>query len=238
MKVVAVLVATLFLSSVVTWLVAGLGGQERARTEHADLLRRIERTREARVTLPPVSYAEAEALAAERDRLDELGDRRLALLTDPRDAPRGRTLGSVLADLDLPGLAEGAPLRTQVEAWAADDPAAEAVLARLLALVDEADVAEVESLSRRREDSLAVPDLAAEAWELVVVSEMDSVLAFLERLVPGHGEPVLSVTSASLRRIDPTLWSTLPDRLEAPPVRLSVRVEAHRVRPTVPGGRP
>lgn len=234
MRLLSVLVVTLFLSAVVTFLVAGLGAEERARLEHAGMLRRLDSAREARASIPPVSYAEAEALLAERVRLEELGNRRLAMLTDLRYAPTPQSLAEALDRTRLSALQPDAGLRQSVEAWAAEDPQTEATLARLFSLIELSGIQEVESLERREQDSLGILDLDAESYELVVVSEMDDVLDFLEQLVPGRGEPVLSITGTSLRRIEQGLWSTTPSELDTPPVRLWVRLEAHHV--TGPAG--
>jgi hypothetical protein len=229
MRLIAALVITLFLSATVIFVVVGLGAQQQARVEHAGMLRRLDATREARATIPTVSYAQTEALAAERGRLAELGNQRLAMLTDQRYAPAARSLESVLERSRLPSLQPGAPVRLLVDEWAAEDPRTEASLAGLFSLVHLAGIQEVEGLARREQDALGIPDLDSESFELVVVSEMEDVLEFLESLVPGRGEPVLSLTGASLRRIEQSLWSTTPAGLETPPVRLWVRLEAHHV---------
>jgi len=236
MKLLMTLVITLFLSGLVTFLVAGLPAQERARVEHADLIRRIDELRDARVSLPPVSHAVAEGLAAEHDRLEELGNRRLAMLTDQRYAAPHVALGTTLQRTGLAALENGMPLRAQVLEWAGESADTSYALSRLVNLMDESGIRELESLDRRPTDSLGLTELPAESYELVVVSEMEDVLAFLEELVPGRGEPTLSVTGASLRRIDPGLWSTTPVDLATPPVRLWVRVEAHHIAPNQPGG--
>ncbi|MDG2149966.1 MAG: hypothetical protein P8N09_10625 [Planctomycetota bacterium] len=220
---------TLFFCAVATFVTVGLTANERARTESTDLLRRIETTREAWINIPPVSYSETEALAAEWIRLEELGNQRLSMLTDRRYAPIAENLEAVLDRMDLATLQPGTPLRNQLVSWAADDPRTEATLSSLFSLVHLGGLEEVESLDRRKQAHLKIPDLTQETFELVVVSEMEGILDFLEQLAPGRGEPILSVTGASLRRIDETLWSTTPESLSSPPVRLWVRLEAHQL---------
>jgi hypothetical protein len=220
---------TLFLSAVVTFVLVGLKAHDRARTEATDLSRRLDATREAWVTIPAASYSETEALAAERIRLEELGNQRLSMLTDRRYAPIAHNLEAVLDRMQLPTLQPGTPLRSQVVSWAAEGPQTEATLAGLFSLVHLGNIQEVESLDRRKQENLNIPELTQETFELVVVSEMEDILDFLEQLAPGRGEPILSVTGASLRRIDEALWSTTPESLATPPVRLWVRLEAHRL---------
>ncbi len=227
MRLLAALLATLFLSSAVVFAVVGLDAQERAKDAHVALLARLDAVQEARSAIPPVSYTAAQALTAERTRLAELGNQRLAMLTDERYAPPVQELSAVLDALDAQGLQPGDPLRSQVEAWAASDGSSAASLSRLLSFVHRSGIQEVEDLDRRMEDSLRIPDLQTGSWELVVVSEMHHVLDLLEQLVPGRGDPVLSVTGASLRRIDRSLWSTTPGSLDTPPVRLWLRLESH-----------
>ena len=236
MRLVVTLVLTLFVSSVVLFLVTGRGALERAREEHGLLLGRLTALEHARATVTPVSYAETEALRAERSRLDELGNRRLDLVLDARHVPPVAPLEETLAATTLASLQPGESLREQVERWS-HGALARVVLERLLADLTAAGIAELESLDLRETTTLVVDDLDALGLELVVVSEMEQVLTLLEGLTPGRGEPILSVTGASLRRIDPSLWSTTPDGLATPPVRLWVRLEAFVRRPTTSEGR-
>jgi hypothetical protein len=237
MRLLATLVLTLFLSSVVTYAVAGREAEKRARLERDQLALRVETTRHALEDVIPVSHAELDALQRGRDALAKQGDQRVALITAARRGQQPLNLREALDDSDLASLATDSPLRSELLAWAAAQPGVEPVLAHILGRLDAAQIGELESLSARPEDALPpLPDLAAVALELVVVSEMPQVMDLLESLVPGRGEPILTVTGASLRRIDPALWSTTVPGLATPPVRLWVRVQAFtRAPPRSPG---
>jgi len=236
MRLFSILVATLFLSAVVSFLVAGRPALQRSRSEHAALLARLGSLEHALQTITPVSYAEAEALREERSRLDELGNRRLDQLTDARHLPPLPGLEEALAQTDLEALGEGQPLRQAIVQWARESELASACLRRLLADLAATGSAELEALQRLEQTTLQLEDFDGIGFELVVLGEMPDVLDLLERFVPGRGEPVLSVTGASLRRVEPGLWSTTPRQLASPPVRLWVRLEAYLRRPIRVGG--
>jgi hypothetical protein len=60
-----------------------------------------------------------------------------------------------------------------------------------------------------------------------VTGGLEQGLACLERLVPspGSGEPVVTVSSASLRRVEPERWGGAVSRWSGPPVRVSITLD-------------
>jgi hypothetical protein len=230
MRTLIGLVAIVFVGAAALFGTVGLAAVERVRERGADLAARLQHTRRALDETEVLSYADVEALGDERDRLREQVGQRRSNLLDARLASPPPPLEAALERARLPALDKGQPLRDYLQAMAAGRPAVAAALARTLEVLRAAGVERLETLVFRNDGAVlpaeGIDGLDRIEFELVVVSEVPEVLAVLEGLVPGAGEPVLSVASASVRRIEPNLWGDGGQGLTSPPVRLTVTVAA------------
>lgn len=221
----ALLIALLALAAAaVDFGVRGLAAIERAGHEAQALAARADlpELQLADATLP--SRARVAELARWRDDLARIaGDHRVRLLDDTRTPPPPRL------EVLLPRW-PGLPLGDADRAAIAADGRVDAAFARLLQVLDEAAVQQVESLRLQGERTPTavndVPGLAALSLALQFVAEPQAALAALEGLVPGQGEPVLVIDQATIHRLEPETWERLPGGLTDPPVRLRVQLRA------------
>jgi len=192
------------------------------------LAQRVETTRRVMRELAPASRAQIEGLRTQREQLAERAGAARASLLDRAFSSPPPALDGLLAGNPSPLLAADAPFGAQLRRLAAEEPALERGFAALLSALEAAGLPRIEDLSFRADGALVpLPDthgLQQLEFELVLLDQLPEVLAVFEALTPGRGDPLLVVEHASLRRLEPSLWETLPPDLSSPPVRLWVHV--------------
>jgi len=174
----------------------------------------------------PAAFEEFAALSARHDRAQEQVGQRWSLLTEGRPDVPPAALAASLDETQLEGLRRPSPLADALLRQAAASAAAESSLRSIVRALPEAAGLAVEELALRDEGRpRALPELGLQEVEaqLVLTGTLPDVLAALERLAPerGAGLPILSVRSASLRRLEPERWGGVVRQLASPPVRLS-----------------
>jgi len=210
------------------FLVRGLGAYEEASIAHAELLQRHDQMRDLRAELQVVGYAESEALTGETERLAELVKTwRSTLLGTGGNAPP--SLDTLLSNSRIEAFEKGGDLHESIRAQAAVSVRAAPLLARLVEAVVRAGLKNVEALELTdagAEHPVAhVSNAVQIESQLIVTGDLDAVLGCLESLAPGSDRPLLTVTQATLRRIEPDRWGSL-EGLTGPPVRLTATVAA------------
>ena len=173
------------------------------------------------------ALAEYSELSARHERAQAQAEQRWALLTEGGPEVPPAPLATLLDETQIAGLRRPSPLADELARQAAASPVAEATLQSIVRALPPAEGLTVEELELRDEGRpRALPDdLGLEEVEaqLVITGALADVLAALERLAParGAGLPILTVRSASLRRIEPERWGGVVRDLPSPPVRLS-----------------
>lgn len=203
----------------------------RARAGLEDLEQRTSDIESLQRRLHLVSLEDVATLADDRDRIAAIRDGwRALLLQGPRESARPGTLAQAIAEARIPSLASNTALGATVVAAGNRSARDEQTLARIVRILGETRVAEVQTLEPRTPGAWRpradVAGLVSTEFQLTVVSGVAELLACLEALVPGRGQPVLSVVNASLRRIEPGHWGTGLAAMSGPPARLSVTIEA------------
>lgn len=192
------------------------------------LAQRVETTRRVMRELAPSSRAQIEGLRAQREELAERAGAARAGLLDRAFSSPPPALDGLLAGNPSPLLEADAPFGERLRELADDDPALERGFAALLSALEQADMPRIEDLTFRGDGELvALPDtrgLQRLEFELVLLDQLPRLLAVFEALTPGRGDPLLVVEHASFRRLEPSLWETLPPDTSSPPVRLWVHV--------------
>lgn len=181
-----------------------------------------------------------EALVQEHAQLTAAVERQAAALAPTQDAgwPRLDALLASATGSLAPGSTLHAELRQLARLPADGPPPAQAspqerALARLLAVLTRSpSPLAVEALGLGGDGELA-PLAAPAGWQRIEVrvtlaGPLPDLLRAIEQLSPGESgpAPVLSVTQASLRRIDPAAWSGHLAGPEAPPLRLALTLDA------------
>jgi len=223
--------AILLLAAFGFFLARAPAAYARAREGLEDLERRQGDIESLQRRLRLVSLEDVAMLAEDRDRIASIRDSwRALLLQGPVEPARPGMLARAIAEARIPSLASNTALGAAVIAQGDHSARDEQTLARLVRILGETRIAEVQTLELRTpgrwhpvED---VEGLVRTEVQLTVVSGLSEVLDCLEALVPGRGQPVLSLVSGSLRRIEPPHWGTGLGSMTGPPTRLSVTVSA------------
>jgi hypothetical protein len=219
------LLVVLLLAAVAHFGFVGLPAHREAARALDDLRRREDRFAELQRRLPAVSWAEHEALVQAAAELAALDRERLATLLDTSLAQPLPDFETALAWAPLAPLD---PLADALREAAARSLRAEQTLTALLHALAESGVGSLATLELEHDgEPRAVPavdGLVAVDASLTVVAGLHEALTLLELLVPGSGEPLLTVRQASLQRVDASAWDA---ETSGPPVRLSVSVAAH-----------
>lgn len=204
------------------------GLPQAARVERsASALRERERALlSLRAGIDPAKLAEFAELSARHERAQEQALQRRSLLTEGRPDAAPAALAEQLDGTQLGGLRRPSPLADALRLQAAASATAESTLRSIVHALPVAEGLTVEELALRDDGRpRALPELGLQEVEaqLVLAGALPDVLAALERLAPerGAGLPILSVRSASLRRIEPERWGGVVRELPSPPVRLS-----------------
>ncbi|RKY22019.1 MAG: hypothetical protein DRQ55_02410 [Planctomycetota bacterium] len=225
-----------FLLALGTFCVRGLDGHQRAQREAAALDARADELQQTLGHTQPVAWARLSSLEQAQRQARSDVDGRLSLLLDPLDAPSPPAAAAVLAASSMPSLQPGAPLQQRLQpALAADPDFADAVASLALRLEADGifDLEDVTDLGSLHDELL--PELSTRRLECVVLAELPAALGLLEQLVPRPAPLLLSVSSASIRRINPGLWPRDPTGLGSPPVRLWVQLDVTRRSRSEPG---
>lgn len=206
----------------------GLPQAARVQRAWGELRLREQELQATQRTVDLVTYDEFLELTARHERAADQLEQRWALLTDRAvDAPPTPPLAALLADSQLSGLRRPSPLADALLRAGESSATAAQSLAAILRALPEAEGLVVDELALRDEGrphgvpgESALQDVEA---QLVVTGALADVTSVLERLSPerGAGLPIVSVRSASLRRIEPERWGSGVHRLSSPPVRLS-----------------
>lgn len=185
-------------------------------------------TRDLLRSLVPASRDQIKALRAQTETLAEQAGRRRTSLLDGRFATPPPGLGELLNGPTGEILAEGSSTRERMLQLAAQHPPLELGLASILHAMKAHESLRLEEFSfRDRGVTRELPHargLSAVECELVLLGDLEGLLLALDQLVPGRGEPLLVVEHASLRRLDPPLWESLPQTHTQPPIRLWVHL--------------
>ncbi len=236
------LLAGILAAAAGVFVIAGRPATERLRSERQQLLASEQRLRRAAAETPPVPDDALAALSAEVTGLAAAADADVAMLILPAGGQATAAVSSLddeLALCRLPGLGLNDKLTVAVRAQGEASAASAQALAAIVHALAHASVSpgglEVEALSLRNDGQLqTVPagglpaDRLGEQLEaqVVVRGGLPEALACLEALAPqrGGGAAILTVASASLRRIEPERWGNRLESFSGPPVRLSVSV--------------
>ncbi len=223
-----ILACLIFTVALGDFLVRGVSAYEQAAVAHAELIQRQTQMRDLRAELEVIGNAESDALAAENQRLAEVvGSWRQTLLGGGGNRPP--PLDALLTNSRIDALKVGGALHEAIRDQAAVSTGASELLARMVEAVVRAGLSDVEALDlsdQGTEDP--VPNVAGAYQiraQLIVTGDLDKALACLESLAPGPDRPLLTVTQATLRRIEPDRWGAL-DGLAGPPVRLTATIAA------------
>lgn len=226
---------------ILTWLCLGLlvgclawaglrvnEAWDASRVEAQRLSERADTARALMRELTPASREQIEGLRLQRETLAErAGAARTSLLDRAFSSPPPALL-SLLEAHPSPLLAADAPFGARLRELAAGDAALERGFAALLTALEDAGQPRIEDLSFRAGGELVqVPDtkgLQQLEFELVLLDQLPELLEAFETLIPGRGDPLLVVEHASLRRLEPSLWETLPPDMSSPPVRLWMHI--------------
>jgi len=230
MKAVVLLAILLFGATTVGFVVRGLPAYEAAQIERQALYERVSTLSEVLETVNLVSYSEISAHEARLASLSAQLDERLLLMLESRTRDKPPTLSHVLTGGGPSWLGLETPAGKRLVELAAGRPQVDAALAQVVEVVAEAMAFDLESVEARNEGELVpidmAPELTAYEAEIVVLCQLDQALQILEELSSRPGEPLLTVSSASLRRVEPVLWPVQPLGLASPPVRLWVALTA------------
>lgn len=224
------LLAALLIGSFAVFVFVGLPAQRRADAARDALAQRIDDTAALERRMRLVSEGDVERLLDDRDRVRAVRDAWIEALVGRDDGEPSASFDERLAASRQPGLAPDTELARTLGAQAQASPRDAALLAALLGILDRAEVADVVGLELGTPGAWAplpnVPDLVAARAQLTVVGGLEETLECLESLVPGEGLPILSIASATIRRVEPEGWGRHLKRMSSPPVRLSVTIEA------------
>ncbi|GJM22273.1 MAG: hypothetical protein DHS20C15_21880 [Planctomycetota bacterium] len=225
----------------VTWLCVALllgslawsglrvrGAWEASRLEADRLSERADAARALMRELSPASREQIEGLRLQRETLAEQAGAARASLLDRAFSSPPPALAGLLENHPSPLLAVDAPFGARLRELAAAEPALERGFAALLAALEDAGQPRIEDLSFRTSGGLTpVPDtrgLQQLEFELVLLDQLPELLEAFESMIPGRGDPLIVIEHASLRRLEPSLWETLPPDLSSPPVRLWMHI--------------
>jgi hypothetical protein len=197
------------------------------RTAHSALLDREQLLIRRELELDPMSAEALAALIGERDRAASLADRRLALLAHTDQVEKRPSLAEFVESRGLtefsPMTPLGAVLGAQAAGSAWGDEVLTTILQRLVSVPDMT-LSELTLANDGRAQAVpGLPDWLTLEAQLVLTASLPEVLSCLESLAPdaAYGLPVLTVQTASLRRIDPERWGTAAHERHGPPVQLS-----------------
>jgi len=225
--------AVLLAASVGVFLWRGLPATTALRQAHAELLAREQHVQRRRAELDPMSGVELAGLLAERDRVAAVADHRLALLAGADLETNRPSLAEFVRTNGLAAFSPVTPLGADIAAQAAGSARADEVLAAIVARLAEATDLTVNELNLA-DGGLAravpgVPEWLAVEAKLVVTASVPEALACLESLGPegGRGLPMLTVRTASLRRIEPERWGADAHERRGPPVQLSATLAVY-----------
>lgn len=241
MKILVIAAILLFAGSAVGFWMTGLPAYAEGTEARADLDLRVASLAELLSRTSSVSHPEIDSFDQRLEDLTGLLDERLLLMLESISREQPPTLATVLTGSGPSWCSLESPMGRRLVELAAGRPRVDAALASTLEAIVEASAFALESVEPRDDGQLVpvrdVPQLTAYEAEFVVLCQVDQALQILESLAAEPGEPLLTVSAASLRRVEPALWPVKPVGLSSPPVRLWVTVTAlFRTAPTR-GGR-
>jgi hypothetical protein len=239
---VLITLAVVLIASVGVFVWRGLPATAAMRQAHSEMLGREQHVQRRRAELDPMSGEELAALLAERDRAAAMADRRVDLLSSPASGLKRPSLAEFVQQRSLTAFSPATPLGASLAAQAAGSARADEVLAAIVARLAEVPDLTVSELSLADGGlTRAVPGipewLLVEA-QLVLTTSVPEALACLESLGPDdqQGLPLLTVQTASLRRIEPERWGAEAHERRGPPVQLSATLAVYvPARPTGEG---
>lgn len=230
MKAWVVLALLALLAASVDFVRRGLPAYEQALEARDALEQRSQALAALLASTPLVAHAELAARGDARQALAAQLDERLLRLLESPTGERAPELVDVLTSKGPDWLGLQTDLGRRLVELAAGRPPVDRALARATRSMAASRVFAVESITPLHGGAIrqveGLEELSTFDCEFVLVAEADDVVQVLEDLSPEPGEPVLSVSAASLRRIEPGLWPGDPVGLRSPPVRLWVTVSA------------
>jgi hypothetical protein len=234
--------AVVLVASVGVFLWRGLPATADLRQAHSEMLAREQHVQRRWAELDPMSGEELAALLAERDRAAAVADRRVDLLEKQDSGAKSPSLADFVQSRELTAFSPVTPLGASLAAQAAGSARGDEVLAAIVSRLAEVPDLTVSELTLANGGlTRAVPGvpewLSVEA-QLVVTTGVPEALACLESLGPdgARGLPMLTVQTASLRRIEPERWGSDAHERRGPPVQLSATLAVYvRARPTGEG---
>jgi len=225
--------AILLAASIGTFLWRGLPATAELRTAHAALLARERGLANRRVELNPMTAQALAALIAERDRARAVADRRLKRLSSADAAVNKLSFAEFVQSHELLALSPMTPMGVSLAYQAARSPRADAILTAVVERLANVEDMELNELSLV-DDGRARPVPGLPEWmqvevRLVLTASLPEALNCLESLGPdiGRGQPLLTVETASLRRIEPERWGPDAQERHGPPVQLSATLAVY-----------
>lgn len=230
MRAWVVLAALALVAAAVDFVLRGLPAADRALVARDGLTVRVEELAGVLGRTPVVGHADLAAGADAVERAAADLDERLLRLLESRTGEPTPGLVDVLTARGPDWLGLGTDTGRRLVEVAAGRPPVDRALARAVRSLAAAGVAAIESVTPLHGGAIreveGLPELSTFDCEFVLLAEVEDAVTVLEDLSPEPGEPVLSLSAASVRRIEPGLWPAEPGRLRSPPVRVWLTVSA------------